>query len=367
MKFNTGSAMKASVSVSQDQLIDWLCRLVRIKRVSGNEHEAVEFFKQEFSRFGLQFKQSGRNLLAWRGSGKKTLLFNTHTDTVPANKGWTLDPHDPLRKDGRVHGLGANDAGGCLVGMFGALLSADFDESRATLMFAPTCEEEVAGDGFEKFVHEIPHFDACVTGEPTNCEICIAERGMFKLDLVTKGKSAHAARPWQGVNAAYLAARDILKIEELYEGFTERDELLGRTTLAVVMLNGGVARNVIPSEVKWTVDGRTIPQLDNEATIARVEKALSEHTKIEQKRARFGVWTRSPKDELVQCACKAAPKSKVGAFGGVSDAWWNQKAQGLILGPGLSEQSHAADEWIEEKEVMRGYEIYKGIAEKFLA
>ncbi|MBP9893412.1 MAG: M20/M25/M40 family metallo-hydrolase, partial [Planctomycetes bacterium] len=99
---------EASVKISQEQIIDALCQLVRIKRVSGNEHEAVELFKKLFTQHGVSFKQSGRNLLAWRGSGKKTLLFNTHTDTVPANKGWTLDPHDSLRKDGRVHGLGAN-------------------------------------------------------------------------------------------------------------------------------------------------------------------------------------------------------------------------------------------------------------------
>ncbi len=351
---------------TREQLIDDLCALVRIKRVSGAEQQCVDWFKGEFARRGLPVKQSGRNLLTWRGRGKKVLLLNTHTDTVPANKNWTLDPWTPLRKDGRVYGLGANDAGGCLTGMFHALLTARFDEDKFTLMFAPTCDEEIAGDGFEKFIHEIPAFDACVTGEPTNCDIGIAERGMFKLDLVTTGKSAHGSRPWQGVNAIYLAARDILKIEELYESFPERDELLGRTSLAVTIVNGGSARNVIPGECRWVVDGRTIAQLDNEATIARIEKSLSSHTRIETRKARFGVWKRSPQDELVRCAVAAAPDSKITAFQGVSDAWWNQKAQGLILGPGLSEQSHAADEWIEEKEVVRGYRIYRGIAEAFL-
>lgn len=354
-----------ATEATQPELIDALCALTRIKRVSGGEHECVEWFKTQFAKHGLPVKHSGRNLLTWRGKGKKTLLFNTHTDTVPANKGWTLDPWSPQRKDGRVYGLGANDAGGCLIGMFHALLTAKFDEDKFTLMFAPTCDEEIAGDGFEKFVHEIPAFDACVTGEPTNCEIGIAERGMFKLDMLTTGKSAHGSRPWQGVNSIYLAARDILKVEELYESFPERDELLGRTSLAVTIMNGGSARNVIPGESRWVIDGRTIPQLDNETTIARIEAAMK-HSKVEIKKARFGVWKRSPQDEVVKCACSASPESKVVAFQGVSDAWWNKNAQGLILGPGLSEQSHAADEWIEEKEVVRGYRIYKGIAERFL-
>src|SRR5690606_988179 len=175
------------------------------------------------------------------------------------------------------------------------------------------------------------------------------------------------ARPWQGDNAAYHAARDILKVEELYESFPERDDLLGRTTLAVTMVNGGVARNVVPSEGRWVIDGRTIPQLDNAETIKRVMAAMSEHTCVEREKARFGVWRRDPNDPLVQCACRAGQRDKTIAFGGVSDAWWNDKAQGLIIGPGLPELSHAANEYLEERELWRGYEIYKKTAALYLS
>jgi acetylornithine deacetylase len=355
-----------NLTVDRDVLADALSRIVRIKRVSGNEHEVIEWFKEQFERFGLPYKHSGRNLLAWRGTGERRLLFNTHTDTVPPNPGYTRDPWDGARENGRVYGLGSSDAGGCLIGMLYALLTADFDESECTLMFAPTCDEEIQGEGFEIFRHEIPEFEACITGEPTDCEVCVAERGMFKLDMVTAGKSAHAARPWQGDNAAYHAARDILEIERLYEGFPERDDLLGRTTLAVTMINGGVARNVVPSEVKWVIDGRTIPQLDNAETIRRIREAVGEHTSVEREKARFGVWVRSADDPLVRCACHAAGKERVSAFGGVSDAWWNDKAQGLIIGPGYPSLSHAADEYMEEKELWRGFEVYRKTAELFL-
>ena len=354
------------MQVTQDILAEALSQIVRIKSVSGNEHAVVEWFKAQFERHGLSFKHSGRNLLAWRGNGPKRLLFNTHTDTVPPNPGYTRDPWDGARENGRVYGLGSSDAGGCLIGMFHALLTAQFDESACTLMFAPTCDEETQGEGFEIFRHEIPEFEACITGEPTDCEVCTAERGMFKLDMSTAGKSAHAARPWQGDNAAYHAARDILAIEALYEGFSERDDILGRTTLAVTMVNGGVARNVVPSEVKWVVDGRTIEQLDNAETIKRVKAAMSEHTKVERERARFGVWKRASDDSLVRCACDASGRERVSAFGGVSDAWWNDKAQGLIIGPGLPRLSHAADEYLEEAALLKGNEIYRKTAELFL-
>ena len=132
------------------------------------------------------------------------------------------------------------------------------------------------------------------------------------------------------------------------------------------VVNGGVARNVVPSEIKWVVDGRTIEQLDNTETIKRVKGAISEHSKIVKEKARFGVWKRDENDPLVKCACDAIGKENVSAFGGVSDAWWNEKAQGLIIGPGFPHLSHAADEYMEEKELFRGYQIYKQTAELFL-
>ncbi len=356
----------SSSATTTDQLADDLSQITCIQRVSGNEAKVVDWFKARFEKLGIAYKHSGRNLLAWRGTGKRRLLLNTHTDTVPPNKGYTRDPWEGTREQGRVHGLGSSDAGGCLIGMLHTLATAKFDETACTLMFAPTCDEEVQGQGFEIFRSEIPEFEACITGEPTDCQVCVAERGMFKLDMKTAGKSAHAARPWQGVNAIYLAARDILKVEELYESFTERDDLLGRTTLAVTMVNGGVARNVVPSEVKWVIDGRTIPQLDNAETIKRVKAAISQHSCVEKEKARFGVWVRSATDPLVQCACKAGNTDKTQAFGGVSDAWWNEKAQGLIIGPGKPELSHAANEYLEEKELARGYDIYRNTAELFL-
>ena len=99
------------------------------------------------------------------------------------------------------------------------------------------------------------------------------------------------------------------------------------------MVNGGVARNVVPSEVKWVIDGRTIAQLDNAETIKRIKAAISKHSQVEKERSRFGVWKRNENDPLVKCACDASGKEQVSAFGGVSDAWWNDKAQGLIIGP----------------------------------
>jgi acetylornithine deacetylase/succinyl-diaminopimelate desuccinylase-like protein len=93
---------------------------------------------------------------------------------------------------------------------------------------------------------------------------------------------------------------------------------------------------------------------------------MSEHTCVEKEKARFGVWRRDAGDALVQCACRAATREKTIAFGGVSDAWWNDKAQGLIIGPGLPELSHAANEYLEETELWRGYEIYRKTAELYL-
>ena len=241
--------------------------LVRIPSVSGNEHGCIALLREMIQ--GAQVV--GRNLFAVRGTGADTLLLNSHMDTVPASPEWTIDPHGATLSDGKVKGLGANDAKGPLAALVCAFLAAKVP-ARGRLVLAATCDEETGGEGLGTLLPSLPPVSASIIGEPTALEACSCQRGLLRLRLIARGKRAHAARPWQGENAIEKAARDILRLKELAQPV---HPLLGAATLQVTMIKGGVRTNVVPPECTLEVDARTVPELDNRALFERV-KALVE-------------------------------------------------------------------------------------------
>jgi acetylornithine deacetylase len=340
-----------------------LCRaLVRAKSPSGHEEPAIAVIAEALSAGGHQPVISGRNIYAVRGKGPRRLLLNSHSDTVPDSKDWTIDPWAAELRDGKVHGLGANDAKGPLAGMIRAFLTATIPAD-AALVIAATCDEETGGLGLGTLKPELPAFDASIVGEPSALNVCCAQRGMLRLRLIAKGKRAHASRPWQGENAIEKAGRDIVKIQAIPLG--EAHPLLGPPTLQVTMIHGGVKTNVIPPECVMEIDSRTLPTTDNAMVEAWVRAAVeSEVIKVSDRYQPVS----TPIDEpIVRAALAATGATEAIAFGGVSDLFYIREKPGIVLGPGRSEQSHAADEWIEIDMLERGERVYRETIERYFA
>src|SRR5262249_538591 len=150
-------------------------------------------------------------------------------------------------------------------------------------VLALVCDEETGGQGLESLGKELPAFTASVIGEPTELDACPGQRGLLRAIVHETGRSCHASRPWEGVNAVEAAARDVLAISRLE--FPETDPLLGRATLVTTMVQGGVRPNVVPGEASLTLDGRSTPHYDN-ATMARMLEAVVEG-RVEVKSRRF--------------------------------------------------------------------------------
>jgi len=334
--------------------------LVRIPSLSGNEAGCVALLRERLAAFAP--KVSGRNLYAVRGEGGRTLLLNSHTDTVPASADWTRDPHAAALEGGKVHGLGANDAKGPLAAMCAAFATARLPKG-ARLVLAATCDEETGGQGLGVLRPELPPIDAAVIGEPTELRVCSAQRGLLRLKITAKGRRAHAARPWQGENAIEKAARDIVALAALPR--PEPHPLLGPMTLQVTMIQGGVGINVVPPECTFQIDARTIPALDNRDLYERVRAAVSGETALVSERIR-PVET-PPEAAIVRAALAAAGAGAPVAFGGVSDLFHVRDVPGVVMGPGRSEQSHAADEWIETAMLERGAAVYRATVENYFA
>ena len=338
-----------------------LCRdLVRIPSLSGEEEGCVALLADRLREFDPTV--SGRNVFAVRGDGPRTLLLNSHTDTVPASDEWTCDPHAAELRDGRIYGLGANDAKGPLAALTVAFCTARLPAG-ARLVLAATCEEETGGDGLGVLRPELPAIDAAVIGEPTALQVCTAQRGMLRVRVRVPGKRAHAARPWQGDNAIFKAGRDIRALEEIE--LPEPHPILGPPTLQVTVITGGVKVNVVPPECSFEVDARTLPAMDNRTLLERIRAAVQGEVSLISDR--FVPVETATSEPIVQAALQASGAAEPVAFGGVSDLFHVRDVPGIVLGPGRSEQSHAADEWMETDMLERGAEVYRAVVERYFA
>jgi acetylornithine deacetylase len=116
----------------------------------------------------------------------------------------------PAIEDGKLYGLGSNDAGGCLVSLLATFCNFyERKDLKYNLLFAASAEEEISGiNGIEALLPKLGKIDCAIVGEPTQMQMAVAERGLMVLDCIANGKAGHAARN-EGENAIYKALKDI--------------------------------------------------------------------------------------------------------------------------------------------------------------
>ena len=207
-------------------------------------------------------------------AGKPTVLLNSHLDTVRPNSGYTRDPFKPEVIEGKLFGLGSNDAGGPLVSLVAAFLHFNSrTDLKYNIVLAATAEEEISGTGgIESIWSTLPQIDFAIVGEPTLCEMATAEKGLMVLDCLSKGKSGHAARE-EGINAIYSALPDIEWFRS-YK-FPKYSEALGEMKMSVTIINSGSQHNVVPAECKFTVDVRVTDAYSLEEALEVIKKNVA--------------------------------------------------------------------------------------------
>ncbi len=313
------------------------------------------------ARVGGDFVRADRNIAAVRDTGVPgpTLLLLSHHDTVPAKPSWTRPPWTPTIEGDRMYGLGANDAKGCLSAMCVAFAEARL--TRGKLLLVGACEEETGRGGAEIFLPTLPPADQAIVGEPTGLDLAVAQNGMLILDCAAHGKAGHAARPHLADNAIYRGARDVLALEGLV---LERvHPVAGGTTLAVTVCHAGDAHNVIPDRFTFTVDLRTTAAYTHDELVERVRAAVSAEVTVRSGRFRP---VATPADAHVLAAARRAhPDAKLFSSPTLSD-WAHVPGAAIKWGPGLSEVSHTADEWVEVAMVERAVGLYRQVVEEVL-
>ncbi len=346
--------MKTLQELQKDAL-ELLKGLIRIESLSKQEDKTAELLNNFFVERGIPTKRLKNNVWAFNkyyDEKKPTILLNSHHDTVKPNPGYTNDPFDPMIKDGKLFGLGSNDAGGCLVSLIATFVHFyDKENLKYNFCIAATAEEEISGfDGLELVYPDLGPIDFAIVGEPTLMDIAVAEKGLMVLDCIAHGKAGHAARE-EGENAIYKAINDIEWIRN-YK-FEKVSPHLGPMKMTVTIINAGYQHNVVPESCNYTIDVRITEMYKNEEVLRIIEENIESEVKPRSVRLRPSFI--DPDHALVKAALKHGAKP----YGSPTTS-----DQALVpvpsvkMGPGNSGRSHTANEFIWVSEVEEGIERY---------
>lgn len=338
-------------------MIPLLKKLISIKSLSKEENEIANFLFDYLEKEGFNPKRIKNNVYFKIGSGGKTLLLNSHLDTVPENNSWTKDPHNPTEENGKIYGLGSSDAKASIVTMIHALKEIKQEEINGTIIFAATSEEEISGEnGAVLLFPQLGKIDAAIIGEPTSGKVCIAQKGLGYIKITSIGKSAHASIPDKGKNAIH----GIPKILEIVKEIKFSDsQYLGKTILTPTLINGGIKTNIIPDSCEITFDVRT----SDKESVKEIGEILANKLGSEYKvEVLTEIISKSTDDSesIVNAAIEVSENKKAYGFRALTDAI-SLNCPFIIYGPGKLENAHIADEYLDISELKSFKENYKNL------
>lgn len=346
--------------MTSDKLIALLQQLIAVQSFSREEAGTATILTDFFHQHQIKTERSGNNVWSVHPAfeaSRPTLLLNSHHDTVRPNASYSRDPYSPDIDDGKLYGLGSNDAGGPLVAMIGAFCSLYKEPLEYNLVIAATAEEEISGkNGIESILPAIPRPDMAIVGEPTLLKAAVAEKGLMVLDCVASGKPGHAARD-EGENAIYAAMKDV----EWFRTYRFPDEspYLGPVRMSVTMIQAGKQHNVVPDRCEYVVDVRTTDQYSMEETLNLIRQHTSSEVTPRSMRLHP---SKLPSGHPLDNVLTGLGIEKYGSPTLSDQALLT--CPSVKIGPGDSARSHSADEYIYTDEIRKGFELYKKILNK---
>lgn len=415
-------------------VLETFCDLVRLpsvnpmgRDVQGDvyyEHRVTDYLQRCFQRMGVPWLRQriapGRDNILARfdgdrplDEGGKLLMFEVHQDTVPV-EGMAIEPWTPEVRDGRVYGRGACDVKGGMASMLAALarlvklrpagrhwvvLACSVDEeygfSGATRIpqlwggggperetgsatgaaggVLPQRADRERGDG--RFLPRAP--DEVIVAEPTLLNVVVTHKGTVRWRLHTRGRAAHSSQPQAGQNAIYDMARVVAVLErcagEIIPQLGEHP-VLGRPSLSVGLIAGGISVNVVPDRCSIEMDRRILPGEDPQQAWQQVRDFLiselphSVRLDIDPPHQAALGMQQGPNQPLAARVSRAAaefggPGQLIGVpYGTDAPAFASAGIPTVVFGPGDIAQAHTADEWIDVRQLRMAAEIYFRLA-----
>ena len=347
-----------------NEAVGLLKQLIATPSFSKEENDTAEIICAFFQKHTIPYARVGNNVYAKNkqyDTSKPSILLNSHHDTVLPNKGYSMDPFTPVEKEGKLFGLGSNDAGGCLVSLMATFLYF-YNQTHTShnVVFAASAEEEISGvNGIELVLPFLGNINFGIVGEPTKLEMAVAERGLMVIDCLALGRAGHAARN-EGENALYKAVDDINWIRN-YK-FDRVSNLLGDSRLTVTVIDtDNKQHNVVPAQCKFVIDVRVNELYSFEEILEALKLNLKSQFKPRTTRMK------STAIALDHPLVLAGIKLGKGYYGSPTTS---DKAlmpfPTLKMGPGDSARSHTADEFIYLKEIEDGITTYIKMVEQIL-
>lgn len=361
-----------STYIKQEAIL-LLQSLIAIPSFSKEEEGTATVLFEFLQKQGATPYRVGNNVYAIAkdfNPAKPTLLLNSHHDTVKPNAHYTKDPFSPQIEEGRLYGLGSNDAGASLVSLLASFLLCSTTTPREwNLIVTATAEEEISGTGGIEALLQDPSFieqtkgcllkenihpaTCAIVGEPTLLQMAIAERGLLVLDGVATGKPGHAARE-EGDNALYHALDAIQAIRNF--NWERKSSLLGPVKCSTTAIEtANKAHNIVPASCQFVVDVRVNEQYSFQEVIDTLQSMVAPVVTLKPRSTRL----RSSLIPLDHPLVKVGLANQLPYYGSPTTS---DKAllpfPALKLGPGNSARSHSADEWVGIDEIEKGIDLY---------
>ena len=397
------SDIRSAINVVLRDTEHFLCQMIRIPSLPGQEREVADCAAARFSELGEVeriplsdslrgdedyasplpgIEYEGRSNLRVRvpgTGGGRSLLLNTHLDVVPPAHGQE-DPFNPRVEAGRVYGRGACDAKGQVATIYASLAAARRLglKLRGDAIVHLVVEEEVGGNGTLAMVRRGESADACVVLEPTELRILSSVRGAVWFRVTFTGRPGHSGRAADSVSALKMARRGMEILEDYHarllassRGIPLFDHFPNPMPITFGKLMAGDWPSTAPSQavlegVLGFLSNRTRGHVMGEIRQALIQGGddwLRDHFQLEFM-YRHDAHVLDPEHPLViglqACCYGAGPPGEVSAMTASCDSWFynNQlHIPTVVFGPGSLRYAHSDEEQIRVEEIATGAAI----------
>ncbi|MGE5265521.1 MAG: YgeY family selenium metabolism-linked hydrolase [Acidobacteriota bacterium] len=265
----------------EKELVEFTQNLVRIKSISGQEEEIVRYIEKKMIALGydqVAIDAMG-NVVGRIGNGAKSILFDSHVDTVAVNdeEKWSVSPFSGEVIDGRLYGRGSADMkSGAAASIYAGALAKrlGIGSGKTIYVSCSVFEEDCDGENLKHLFKELAiKPDYVVICEPSANKISLGHKGKAQISIKTHGISAHGSAPEKGMNAIYEMAEIIRRVEKANLDLTKRDGPRG--TLVMTRISStGASLNAVPSECEVYLDRRMAPGETKDAIVSEMDRII---------------------------------------------------------------------------------------------